>query len=57
MNAISSILKFIGGKIEAQDNFKKGITDGTHAVNDVKINDSNLEAELKSYFVNDDISV
>nr|DAT48771.1 MAG TPA: hypothetical protein [Caudoviricetes sp.] len=57
MNAISSILKFIGGKIEAQDNFKKGIADGTYAVNDVKINDSNLEAELKSYFVNDDISV
>ena len=57
MNAISSILKFIGGKIETQDNFKKGITDGTQAVNDVKINDSNLEAELKSYFKNDDISV
>ena len=57
MNAISSILKFIGGKIEAQDNFKKGITDGTQAVNDVKINDINLETELKSYFKNDDISV
>lgn len=57
MNAISSILKFIGGKIETQDNFKKGVTDGTYAVNDVKINDSNLEAELKSYFKNDDISV
>lgn len=56
MNAISSILKFIGGKIETQDNFKKGITDGTQAVNDVKINDSNLEAELKSYFKNDDIT-
>lgn len=57
MNAISSILKFIGGKIEAQDNFKKGITDGTQAVNDVKINDSNLETELKSLFKNDDITV
>lgn len=56
MNAISSILKFIGGKIETQDNFKKGVTDGTYAVNDVKINDSNLEAELKSYFKNDDIT-
>lgn len=57
MNVISSILKFIGGKIETQDNFKKDITDGAYAVNDVKINDSNLEAELKSYFKNDDISV
>lgn len=57
MNAISSILKFIGGKIETQDNFKKDITDGAYAVNDVKINDSNFEAELKSYFKNDDISV
>ena len=57
MNAISSILKFIGGKIETQDNFKKGVTDGMYAMNDVKINDSNLEAELKSYFKNDDISV
>lgn len=56
MNAISSILKFIGGKIETQDNFKKGITDGTYAVNDVKINDSNLEMELKSLFKNDDIT-
>ena len=57
MNAISSILKFIGGKIETQDNFKKGVTDGTYAVNDVKINNGNLETELKSYFKNDDISV
>lgn len=57
MNAISSILKFIGGKIEAQDNFKKGVTDGTYAVNDVKINDSNLETDLKSLFKNDDITV
>lgn len=57
MNVISSILKFIGGKIETQDNFKKGVTDGTYAVNDVKINNGNLETELKSYFKNDDISV
>ena len=56
MNAISSILKFIGGKIETQDNFKKGVTDGTYAVNDVKINDSNLEMDLKSLFKNDDIT-
>lgn len=53
MNAISSILKFIGGKIETQDSFKKGVTDGTYAVNDVKINDSNLESELVSYLGED----
>nr|DAN76562.1 MAG TPA: hypothetical protein [Caudoviricetes sp.]DAN77073.1 MAG TPA: hypothetical protein [Caudoviricetes sp.] len=56
MNAISSILKFIGGKIETQDNFKKGVTDGTYAVNDVKINDSNLEHELATFFKGENIS-
>lgn len=50
MNTISSMLKFIGEKIDTFDKFKSGITNGTTGVKDVKISDPQLELELKEFF-------